>query len=197
MLHLQVEFAFNKKLNSDGSQDIDAESVIGYKNLSALKLFSSLSKVKDKNEAKAMFENYLADAGTRSARYWDNTVTLGTTIGAGIGYGWCDGCGLKGTFHGNLYMPFGVFWTKGTLGLQLHVVDLGQYTSIKRDEDDGESAEFEDAILPGMAFFGRMRRYPVNFGIDISYLSGRNGDAPDDIQLKAFVGMDIPLFNLK
>lgn len=177
--------------------DVDRRNLSNYKAIGTLKSLSELSNVQDKAAARAILDKYLADENTRTARYWDQTYTLGTLLGVATGGVYCDECTEKHRYIvPNLYMPFGLFYTYGRGGVQLHIFDLGQYTSINKGVNDEESTNFKDAIAPGLAIFGRLRRYPASFGIDYTYIPGRNNKAFSEHQLKVFFAMDIQLFKL-
>jgi hypothetical protein len=177
----------------ESSKDFDNMNTTNYKAIKVLGSLSELSNVQDKEAAKSVFEKYLADENSRTARYWQHSFSLGTSLGVAAGYVKCDGCTNKSYPSPQLYMPFGLTYTKGWFGLQAHVFDLGQYTSYK---PNNESTEWKDAVAPGIAIFGRLRRYPVSFGLDFTHQSSAGLGIPSEDQVRLFVAMDIPLFNL-
>lgn len=183
--------------NIDKSKDIDdVESYrYSFKALGTLEALSELSKVNNKETARAVLEKYQAEENTRSVRYWNHNWTLGTLFGVAGGKGECDGC-VDRTLPPNLFMPFGLFYTNGWKGVQLHLFDLGQYTADQDNTTSVQSTKWEDAVAPGIALFGRLRRFPLSFGVDYTYKPNNGNRDQSESQIKLFIAMDIHLFNL-
>ncbi len=179
----------------DGDSNINVG--VDFDTLNSIKILAKLTNVKNKKSAKDIFDNYLADASSRTARYWHSAFTLGTSLGMATGVTVCNSCEDKsGYIDPSLYMPFGLYWAYGRGGVQLHAFDLGQYTSRSQEEEKSSSLSYRDAFVPGISIFGRTRRYPLSFGLDYTYKPSSSDETFDEHQIKLFLAMDIHLFNL-
>ncbi len=94
----------------------------------------------------------------------------------------------------SLFMPFGMFYTKGHVGGQIHIFDLGQYTT--NGQEDDESLNYKDAFVPGFYIFIRSRRYPVSAGFDFTYKPSLSDETYNEQQYRFVIAMDLHLFNI-
>jgi hypothetical protein len=196
----EVLAVLSKTLKESENDPEDTASSHG-RVLKALKTISSmaeLTNVDSRESARSILDNYLADANTRTSNYWEHSISLGTLFGVATGRSYCKKCTTqKETLTPNLFMPFGFLYTYSYYGIQLHIFDLGQYTSIVENQNEDEDTSVRDALAPGVSIIlARKRRYPVSLGLDYTYLPSNGKTRSSAHQTKFFVAMDIPLFKI-
>lgn len=186
----------NKECVGELECDTDNLNRKDFKAIQTVGALVELSNIQSIDEGKAIMSTYLADSNTRTAKYWEDSFSIGTLIGFSAGRSYCPSCSdVNALIEPNLFMPLGFFWTRGYFGAQLHLVDLGQYTNFDK-ENTKDSTDVKYGVAPGISFiFARFRRYPVAFGIDYTFLP--ENDARETAhEFKLFAALDIPLFML-